>query len=301
MQSIEERIIRLKKERGAVILAHNYQLPEVQDIADFVGDSLELSRKAAASSAHVVVFCGVHFMAETAAILCPDKAVLSPDIGAGCPMANMITPEDVRELKRRHPRAIVVAYVNTSAAVKAEVDVCCTSTNAVDLVSKFKKDVGEIIFIPDKYLADYVSRKTGMRIISWDGYCPTHVKILPEDIIRQVRLHHRARVLVHPECICEVVAMADEALSTGQMYKYIRAARDKEFIIGTEKGIIHRLEKENPGRRFYPASELAVCPNMRKITLEKVLWSLQDMKQEIKMEEGIRRRALKAIERMVEI
>ena len=191
-----ERIEKLKKERDAVILAHNYQLPEVQDAADYTGDSLELSRIAAKSDKKVIIFCGVYFMAETASILCPEKTILIPDPQAGCPMANMITAEDVRQLKERYPRAIVVGYVNTPAEVKAELDVCCTSTNAVDIVSKLKK-TDEIIFVPDKYLADYVSKKTGRRLISWEGYCPTHVKILPEDIIKKIRQYPGAKFNHH--------------------------------------------------------------------------------------------------------
>lgn len=298
MQDIIKEIQRLKKERNAVILAHNYQLPEVQDAADFTGDSLELSRTAASSKAKVVVFCGVHFMAETASILCPDKTVLIPDKTAGCPMANMITREDLLELKKRHPKAVVVGYVNTSAEVKAEVDISCTSTNAVDVVLKLK-DAEEIIFIPDKYLSDYVSKKTGRRLISWDGYCPTHVKILPEDIIRQIRAHPKAKVMVHPECTGEVISLADAVLSTGKMCKYAKESEAKELIVGTEVGIIHRLKKENPEKKFYPASELAVCPNMKKITLEKVLWSLQDLKEVVKVPDEIRKKALRGIEKML--
>ncbi|HDZ77413.1 MAG TPA: quinolinate synthase NadA [Candidatus Omnitrophica bacterium] len=299
MQDITQEIQRLKKERNAIILAHNYQLPEVQDIADFRGDSLELSRIASETDADIVVFCGVHFMAETASILCADKTVLIPDSKAGCPMANMINVKDLIELKNRHPKAIIVGYVNTSAEVKAELDVCCTSTNAVALVSKLKEE--EIIFVPDKYLADYVSKKTGRRLISWDGYCPTHVKILPEDIIKKIRQHPKARVLIHPECTPEVIALADEVLSTGKMCKYAAESEGKEFIIGTEVGIIHRLKQDNPQKEFYPASELAVCPNMKKINLEKILWSLQDLKEEVKVSQEVRKRAMRSIERMVSV
>jgi quinolinate synthase len=279
---------------------HNYQIPEVQDIADYSGDSLELSRIASSSDAKVVVFCGVHFMAETASILCPDKKILIPDANAGCPMANMITSEDLRELKARHPSATVVGYVNTSADVKAELDICCTSTNAVSVVSKLK-DAEEIIFIPDKYLADFVSKKTGRFLISWDGYCPTHVKILPEDIMRQVRLHPKAKVIVHPECTPEVIALSDEALSTGKMVKFAKETVAKEMIIGTEVGIIYRLQKENPTKKFYPATDKAICPNMKRITLEKVLWILQDLKEEVRVPDDIRLRAKKAIDKMLEI
>ena len=300
MQKLIEGIQKLKKERKAIILAHNYQLPEVQDIADYRGDSLELSRIAAKADAKVIVFCGVNFMAETASILSPDKIVIMPDKNAGCPMANMITASDLRELKDRHPKAAVVAYVNTSAEVKAEVDICCTSTNAVAVVSSFKY-AEEIIFVPDKYLADFVSKRTGRRLIAWDGYCPTHVKILPEDIIRSIRQHPRAKVIVHPECTPEVIALADEALSTGKTCEYVKKSEAKEFVIGTEVGLVYRLQQDNPGKKFYPASELAVCPNMKRTNLEKVFWSLEEMKDEVMVPDEIRKKARKAIDAMLSI
>ncbi len=298
-KEIVQKIDRLRKERNAAILAHNYQLPEVQDIADHCGDSLELSRLAAKSDKKVIVFCGVYFMAETASILCPDKTILIPDPMAGCPMANMIDAEDVRQLKARHPKAIVVGYVNTPADVKAELDVCCTSTNAVDIISKLKNE--EIIFVPDKYLADYVSKKTNKRLIAWEGYCPTHVKILPEDIIKKVRQHPGAKVMVHPECRPEVVELADEVLSTGKMCAFAKKSSAREFIVGTEAGMIHRLQKDNPDKKFYPASENAVCPNMKRTTLEKVLWSLEENKTVVSVSDDIRRRARRAIDKMVEL
>jgi quinolinate synthase len=294
-----QNIDKLKKERNAVILAHNYQLPEVQDIADHCGDSLELSRIAAKSDKKVIVFCGVFFMAETASILCPDKIILIPDPLAGCPMANMIDAEDVRQLKARHPKAVVVGYVNTPAEVKAELDVCCTSTNAIDIISKIKDE--EIIFVPDKYLADYVSKKTNKRLITWEGYCPTHVKILPEDIIKKVRQHPGAKVMVHPECRPEVVELADEVLSTGKMCVFAKKSSAREFIVGTEAGMIHRLQKDNPDKKFYPASDNAVCPNMKRTTLEKVLWSLEENKTVVSVSDDIRRRARRAIDKMVEL
>lgn len=300
MQSLSEKIQKLKKDRHAVIVAHNYQLPEVQDIADYRGDSLELSRIAAKTDAKVIVFCGVHFMAETASILSPDKTVIMPDKNAGCPMANMITAEDLRELKSRHPKAAVVGYVNTSAEVKTEVDICCTSTNAAKVVSSLK-DAEEIIFIPDKYLADFVSKKTGKMLISWDGYCPTHVKILPEDIIRSVRNHPKAKVIAHPECRPEVIALADETLSTGKTCEYVKKSEAKEFVIATEVGLVYRLQKDNPEKKFYPASELAVCPNMKRTTLEKVLWALEEMKDEVRVPDEIRKKAKKAIDAMLAI
>lgn len=293
------RIEKLKKERHAVILAHNYQIAEVQDAADFTGDSLELSRIAARSDKKVIVFCGVFFMAETASILCPEKTVLIPDAQAGCPLANMITAEDVRELKKRHPKAVVVGYVNTSAEVKAELDVCCTSSNAVDIVAKLKK-YEEIIFLPDKYLGDYVSRKTGRRLILWEGHCPTHIKVFPEDILKMVRQHPAAKVMVHPECRPDVVDIADEVLSTGKMCVFAKKSHHEEFIVGTEAGIIHRLRKDNPGKKFYLATEHAVCPNMKRTTLEKILWSLEAMATEVRVPEEIRRRAQRAIDKMIE-
>ena len=295
-----EKIQRLKEQRNAIILAHNYQLGEVQDVADYVGDSLGLSQRAALSEAEVIVFCGVHFMAETVSILCPDKIVLMPDITAGCPMADMITAQRLRTLKEKHLGASIVCYVNTSAEVKAEADICCTSTNAARVVGSLEK-ASEIIFVPDKYLAHFVSTKTQRRLIPWDGFCPTHVKILPEDICKQKKTHPEAEVMAHPECTPEVIRLADRALSTGGMCKYARESNAHEIIVGTETGLLHRLRKENPGKRFYPASELATCPTMKLTTLEKVLWSLEDMKYEVKVPEQIRLRAKEAVARMLEI
>lgn len=300
MQKLADKITTLKKERKAIILAHNYQLPEVQDVADYRGDSLELSRIAAKSDAKVIVFCGVYFMAETASILSPDKTVLMPDKNAGCPLANMITAQDLRELKGRYPKAAVVGYVNTSAEVKAALDICCTSSNAVNVVLSLK-DAEEIIFVPDKYLTDFVSKKTGRRLIAWDGYCPTHVKILPEDIVRSIRLHPHAKVIAHPECTPEVIALSDEAFSTGKTCDYVKKSDAKEFIIATEVGLIYRLQKDNPGKKFYPASEHAVCPNMKRTTLEKVFWSLEEMKDEVRVSDEIRKKARKAIDAMLAI
>jgi len=299
-KELEEEIKELKKKRNAVILAHNYQLPEVQEVADFRGDSLELSRIAAKTDAKVIVFCGVHFMAETASILCPEKKVIMPDINAGCPMANMITAGDLRKLKKGHPKAVAVGYVNTSAEVKAELDFCCTSTNAVAVVNALH-DSKEIIFVPDKYLADYVSKKTGRKLISWNGFCPTHVKILPEDVKREKKFHPKAMVLVHPECLPQVVALADAALSTSQMAKFARETEAGEMIIGTEVGLIYRLKNDNPTKEFYPASERAVCPNMKRTTQEKIVWALEELKEEVRVSDDIRLRAKKAIDRMLEI
>jgi quinolinate synthase len=293
-----EKILKLKEERKAIILAHNYQLGEVQDIADFLGDSLGLSQNAAKTDAEVIVFCGVHFMAETAAILCPDKTVLLPDINAGCPMADMITAESLRKMKREHPNAVVVAYVNTTAEVKAETDICCTSANAVDIVQRL--DSNEIIFIPDQYLGHYVSSRTGKEMILWPGYCPTHARIQAEDIARLKREHPQAEVMVHPECRPEVIEIADAVKSTSGMCRYAGETEAKEIIVGTEVGIIHRLRKENPDKLFIPVSEQAICPRMKLITLENILWALQDMTPQVKVPENIRIRAKAAVDRMIQ-
>ncbi len=299
MKTTEEKILALKKERNAVILAHNYQRGEVQDIADFVGDSLELSQKAAKTDAKVIVFCGVHFMAETASIVNPDKTVLLPDAGAGCPMANMITAEQLREEKAKYPKAVVVTYINSSAAVKAESDYCCTSANGVKVVNSIKAE--EIIFVPDQYLGSFIEKRTGKKMYLWPGYCPTHVKILPEDILERKKEYPNANVVVHPECRPDVVALADEALSTSGMIRYAARPDVKELIVGTEVEILHRLNKENPGKKFIAASTRATCPNMKKTTLEKIMESLETMKPEVKVPEEIRLKAYACVERMLEI
>ncbi len=295
--SLQDRILALKKQRNAVILAHNYQLGEVQDIADFVGDSLELSQNAARTKAAVIVFCGVHFMAETAAIVCPDMTVLLPDIHAGCPMANMISAEQLRQKKQELPGVPVVCYINTSAEVKAESDICCTSANGIKVVQSLPQS--ELLFVPDQYLGAYIAGKTGKKLHLWPGYCPTHARIRAEDILRLKREHPDAKAVVHPECRPEVIALADEVASTGGILRYARRPEAREIIVGTEVGIIHRLEKENPGKRFIPVSKRAVCPNMKRITLEKVLWCLEEMKPVIKVPEPIRIRAKAAVDRML--
>jgi len=294
-----EKISVLKEKRNAVLLVHNYQLGEVQDIADFVGDSLDLSQRAAQTDADVIVFCGVHFMAETASILCPDKVVLLPDINAGCPMANMVTAERLRAKKKEHPQAAVICYINSSADVKAESDVCCTSANAVRVVGSM--DAREIIFIPDQYLGHYISTKTSKKMILWPGFCPTHVRIKPERIKELKKEYPQAKVVVHPECTPQVIALADEVLSTSGMCRYAQRAEVREMVVGTEMGIIHRLKKESPGKKFIPISEQAICPNMKLITLEKVLWSLEEMSPEVKVSEEIRLRAKAAVDKMLEI
>jgi len=294
-----EEVLRLKEARRAIILAHNYQRPEIQDIADFVGDSLELSQKAAQTNAEVIVFCGVHFMAETASILCPDKKVLLPDANAGCPMADMITAERLREERKEHPGAQVVCYVNSSAEVKAESDICCTSANAIRIIAKLPAKDG-ILFVPDQYLGRFVSVRTGKELILWPGFCPTHVRIRPEDILRLKKQHPRAKIVVHPECRPEVIQLANEVLSTGGMCRFARESEAQEIIVGTEVGIIHRLKKENPSKSFFPASERAICPNMKLINLEKVLWALKEMSPEVKIPEAIRLRAKEAVDRMLQ-
>ena len=294
-----ENILQLQRQRNAVILAHNYQLGEVQDIADFVGDSLGLSQKAAETDAEVIVFCGVHFMAETASILCPDKVVLLPDIHAGCPMADMITAEKLRQRKKELPDAAVVCYVNSTAEVKAESDICCTSANAVKVVESL--DAREILFVPDQYLGHYISTKTNKKMILWPGFCHTHIRIQPQHITNLRQEYPQAKVVVHPECRPEVIALADEVLSTGGLCRYASRSEVKEVIVGTEIGIIHRLRKENPGKKFIPASEQAVCPRMKLITLEGILWSLQEMTPEIKVPEAIRLRARVAVDKMLKV
>ncbi len=294
-----DKIEKLKKSRNAIFLVHNYQLGEVQDIADFVGDSLELSQKAAKTDADVIVFCGVHFMAETASLLCPDKTVLLPNKHAGCPMADMISVKGLREKKKEHPGAKVVCYVNTPAAVKAESDICCTSANAVQIVGRIPADE-EIIFIPDQYLGSHVTAQTGREMILWPGFCPTHLRILPRDIIGLKEEYPQAIVVAHPECRPEIAALADSVLSTGGIIRLARETEAKEIIVGTEIGILHRLRKENPGKKFIPVSEQAVCPRMKLITLDTILWSLEKMSHQVRVSDGIRFKAKAAVDKMLE-
>ncbi len=300
MISIEDKINNLKVKKNAVILAHNYQVGEVQDIADFTGDSLGLSRQAASTKADVIVFCGVRFMAETAKILSPGKTVLLPEKNAGCPMANMITGAQLREMKAKHPEALVVCYVNTTAEVKAESDYCCTSSNAVELVRSLPSDK-EIIFVPDKYLGSYVKEQTGKDIILWPGYCATHAKIDPENIKRLKGEFPDSIVLAHPEANREVWDVSDELLSTGQMLSYARESANKRFIIATEVGIIHTLKKENPSKDFIAVSSKTVCPNMKKINLEKVLWALENDEFQVELDAAIMDKARHSLERMLEV
>ena len=283
-----------------MILAHNYQPGGIQDIADFVGDSLGLSAEAAETDAETIVFCGVQFMAETAAILSPAKTVLLPEKEAGCPMADMITAPQLRQLKTKHPDALVVSYVNTTANVKALSDYCCTSGNAVELVSSLPGDK-EIIFVPDKYLGQHVIDKTGRDMILWPGYCPSHVIISADDIDKAMQDHPDAVIMAHPECTEQVRGRADEILSTSGMLNFARKLEAKQFIVATETGIIYTLKRQNPDKEFISATENAICPNMKKITLEKVLWSLEDMEYKITIPDDIRKKAKAALDRMLAV
>ncbi len=302
---LQEEIHALARERDAVILAHNYQRPEVQDVADFVGDSLGLSRQAAATEAAVIVFCGVHFMAETAAILSPGKTVLLPDPDAGCSLAASITADQLREWKAEHPGAVVVSYVNTTAEVKAESDYCCTSGNAKQVIEAIPPDQ-EILFLPDLFLGLWLERETGRKLTVWMGECHVHAGIRPADIERWQSEAPDAELLVHPECGCasQAMAFADERthiLSTEQMINFARRSPKQRFLIATETGILHRLEREAPDKRFEPVREDAVCRYMKLTTLEKVRDSLRDLRHQITVDPETAARARLAIERMVAI
>ncbi len=298
--AMQAEIRRLAKEKGAVILAHNYQRPEVQDVADFVGDSLGLSRQAAATKANMTVFCGVHFMAETAAILAPERPVILPDEEAGCPMADMVDVAGLEELKAEHPGAVVITYVNSSADVKAISDICCTSANAVDIIRSVPADK-EIIFTPDRNLGTWAAQKAGRWVTVWPGFCPTHGLIGVDDVEKARLAHPGAKVVVHPECETDVVALADAVESTSGMIRFCQKDDSKEYIIGTELGMIHRLQKDCPGKTFHPLTQLTVCPNMKLITLEKVLKALQKEGPVVSVPEEVRVKALRAVQRMVEV
>jgi quinolinate synthase len=297
MQTLIEKIHALCRERNAVILAHNYTMPEVQDVADFVGDSLELSLKAAATTSDIIVFCGVHFMAETAKVLNPARRVLMPDPAAGCPMADMVTADALRQAKARHPGASVVCYVNSTVAVKAESDVCCTSSNAPAVVRSLPAD-RPVLFVPDRNLADWTREQTGRDIIPWEGWCPTHQHILPEMVAAAKQAHPGALLVTHPECPAAVRHLADRVASTAGMLAFCRESSHREFIIATEEGIIHRLRRENPEKQFYLAGPRMVCPNMKRTTLEKILWCLEDLSGEVKVDEIEAQKARVALERM---
>ena len=298
--TLHDEIQSLKQTRSAVILAHNYQPDEVQDIADFTGDSLELARKATDIQADVIVFCGVHFMAETAAILNPGKTVLLPDADAGCPMADMITGDQLRELKAQHPSAKVLCYVNSTADVKAESDCCVTSANATAVAQSFAPGQ-EIIFVPDRHLGAYTAEQLGRAFILWPGFCPTHARLTETHIAAARAAHPGAPVLVHPESPKPVRDAADAVLSTGGMCRHVLGRPEPAFIVGTEVGILHRLRKENPGKTFIPLQEQAVCPNMKKTSLEKILWSLRDMREAVTVPEPTASRARRSIEAMLAI
>ena len=296
--TIIDDICRLRKERNAVILAHNYTPGDVQDVADFTGDSLELARRATEVNADVIVFCGVYFMAETAKILNPSKTVLIPDPTAGCPMADMITAEELRKFKADHPGAKAVCYVNSTAEVKAECDMCVTSGNAERVMRSFQANE-KILFVPDRHLGGHIASLLGRKYELWQGCCPIHAKLTASDIAAARAAHPEAVVMVHPECSEEVRNAADKALSTGGMCAFAKESDAQEFIIGTECGILHRLEKENPTKRFYCAGSNIVCQDMKKITLEKLRDCLAGMKEEVVVPEEIAVKAKRAIDAML--
>jgi quinolinate synthase len=312
---LQHEVRALAEERKAVILAHNYQVPEVQDVAHFVGDSLGLSRRAAGTDSDVIAFCGVHFMAETASILSPKRIVLLPDLGAGCSLADSITADELRSWKARHPGAIVVMYVNTTAEVKAETDYCCTSSNAVQVVEHIRREHGddaEILFGPDMWLGAYVERVTGRRMHVWDGECHVHAGIRPGDISAVRAEHPGAEFMIHPECGCttqvmEYVAAGDvdpqrtHMLSTGGMLDFARGSDADTFIVATETGMLHPLAKENPGKSFIPANRAAACRYMKMITLPKLRDTLRDLSPQVKVDPQLAERARVPIERMVAI
>lgn len=299
-KEIIDRINYLRKQKNAIIITHNYQLGEVQDIADFTGDSLELSIKAAETTADVIVFCGVKFMAETAAILSPKKTVLLPVMESGCPMADMADAADLVKMKNEHPDALVVTYVNSSAEVKAQTDVCVTSANALKIVSSLPAD-REIIFVPDKNLGAYIQMKTGRKMILWPGFCPTHMRITPQSIMQKKKEYPDAKVIIHPEARLDVIALADEVLSTGGMCRFAKQTDARKIIVATEIGLIYRLKRENPDKMFIPVTEQAVCPNMKLIRIDNVLDSLEKIKFKITVSEKVREPAEKAIRKMLEM
>ena len=298
--NLAEEIQRLKKERNAIILAHNYQVPEVQDVADVVGDSYSLSQHAAETDSDVIVFCGVHFMAESAKILSPNKTVLLPVRDAGCPMADMVTAPKLREMKAKYPDAAVVCYVNSSAEVKAESDICCTSSNALKVVESLENK--QVIFVPDENLGSYVASKVkDKEIILWKGFCITHKRVKVEEVQKIRQLHPNAKILMHPECAPEVQKLADFLGSTSAIINYAREIPEKDIIIGTEEGILHLLKKQNPDKNFYLLSTGLICTNMKKTRLEDVHRALLNMQHEIHVDENIRIKALKSLERMLKI
>lgn len=296
---MQEEIRALLKEKNGIMLAHNYQRPEVQDVADLCGDSLELSIKAAATKAAVILFCGVHFMAETASILSPNKKVLLPRIDAGCPMADMIDAESLKTMKTKLGPVPVVTYVNSTAEVKALSTICCTSANVLKVVDSIEAD--EILMTPDKNLAQYAAAHSDKKIHFWQGYCPTHEKLTAADVKKAKASHPQAVFMAHPECRPEVLELADVIVSTSGMLRHAGQAKEREFIVGTESGLLHPLKKANPDKRFFAAAEKMVCPNMKKITLEDVLKTLETMEGEVKVPEETRLPALEAVQKMVDL
>ena len=299
-EDLIRNIVRLKQQKNAVILAHNYQPPAIQDIADMTGDSLELSRKAASTTADVIVFCGVAFMAETAAILNPGKTVLLPRLDAGCPMADMITPDDVRAVRAKHPGIPIVTYVNSTAAVKAESTVCCTSANSIHVVESFTEH-DAVYMAPDQNLAKYTARHTRKKVYHWNGYCPIHHNLTVEAVQKKKKEHPDALFLAHPECPPEILELADMVQSTSGMLRFVAESPHKAFIIGTEEGILHPMRKKNPEKRFYSVSGTMVCPDMKKTSLEDVLRAMETLQPRVSVPEEIRIRALDAVERMLNI
>ncbi len=305
-EELKREILKLKNERNAIILAHNYQLPEIQDIADFVGDSLGLSQQAAKTSADVIVFCGVHFMAETASILCPNKKVLLPDLGAQCSLADTITVEELRQWKAEHPNAITVCYINTSADIKAECDYCCTSSNAVKVVNSIARDK-EILFLPDMFLGSYVAKVTNRKLYLWPGECHVHAGMRPSLVKAILASNPDAEFLIHPECGCTTSIMyynngyKGKFLSTEGMMRYAKESNSNKFIVATEVGILYRLQKDNPNKEFIPLSNDAICKYMKMITLDKVYRSLKEMVYEVKVSKSIADKARLSIERMLSI
>ncbi len=302
MKDLSAEILKLKKQKKAIILAHNYQRPEVQEIADYVGDSIELSRKAMLEKeAEIIVFSAVDFMAESAAILNPTKKVLLPTLGARCPMAQMLTVDEIKRAKAKYSKAPVVLYVNTLAEAKAQCDICCTSANAVEVINSLKADT--ILFGPDRNLAEYCAEKTGKTLIPLPeyGFCPTHLLFQPEDVTVLKQQHPEAVVMVHPECSHEMRKAADFIGSTSKMCQYAKESNAKTFIVGTEEGLLHRLRKENPGKQFLTAYEGAVCPNMKLTTLDRLYASLKEEKYVVKVPETVAKKARKALERMFEL
>ncbi|OLD32444.1 MAG: quinolinate synthase [Thaumarchaeota archaeon 13_1_40CM_2_39_13_2] len=309
---IKSEILQLKKEKDVLILAHNYQIPDVQDVADYVGDSLGLSRQAAKADQNTILFCGVHFMAETAAITCPDKKVLIPDLAAGCSLSDTITAEQLRKWKSEHPGAVAVGYVNTTAEVKAELDYCCTSSNAINIVKSIPSDK-EILFLPDMFLGSYVAKMTNRNnMYIWAGECHVHAGIRSQDVQEKLKELGNADFLVHPECSCTSSVMYDIAsgdygkrqvqiLSTEGMMNYAKTSNAEKFVVATETGILYRMRKQNPGKEFIPISESAVCKYMKMITLDKVYASLKEEKYEVRVPKNIAQKAQLAIERMLAI